>query len=188
MGSRICHDLISPLGAIGNGVELMRLSGIRADSELSLIAQSVESANTRIKFFRIAFGAVMPDQLVSATEARNILDDLSRDNRLKFIWKPKTDQLRQEVKLAFLLLQCLESAMPWGGRIVVDLIDDAWMLYGTAERTKIDSEMWELLVDPNTDANVTAGLVQFALVNAAAEAAGRRLRTELTETEIRIAF
>ena len=70
LGSRICHDLISPLGAIGNGVELLSLSGVRAESELSLIARSVESANTKIRFFRIAFGATTADQLVSASPSR----------------------------------------------------------------------------------------------------------------------
>lgn len=56
IGSRICHDLISPISAIGNGVELMELSGIERTPEIDLIAQSVENANARIRFFRIAFG------------------------------------------------------------------------------------------------------------------------------------
>jgi len=57
IGSRICHDLISPLGAIGNGVELLTMSGTSTAPEISLIAESVENANARIRFFRIAFGA-----------------------------------------------------------------------------------------------------------------------------------
>ena len=188
LGSRICHDLISPLGAIGNGVELLSLSGVRAESELSLIARSVESANTKIRFFRIAFGAASADQLVSASEATNILTEMSTDNRLSYVWKPKQDMPRQEVKLAFLLLQCLETAMPWGGRIVIDLIDDAWTILGTCERVKLDEALWEMLRNPDQDADVTASLVQFALVQAAAEQAGRRIRTDLSPNEIRIAF
>jgi histidine phosphotransferase ChpT len=188
LGSRICHDLISPLGAIGNGVELLSLSGVRAESELSLIARSVESANTKIRFFRIAFGAASADQLVSASEATNILTEMSTDNRLSYVWKPKQDMPRQEVKLAFLLLQCLEAAMPWGGRIVIDLIDDAWTILGTCERVKLDEALWEMLRNPDQDAEVTASLVQFALVQAAAEQAGRRIRTDLSPNEIRIAF
>ncbi len=188
LGSRICHDLISPLGAIGNGVELLSLSGVRAESELSLIARSVESANTKIRFFRIAFGAASADQLVSASEATNILTEMSTDNRLSYVWKPKQDMPRQEVKLAFLLLQCLEAAMPWGGRIVIDLIDDAWTILGTCERVKLDEALWEMLRNPDQDADVTASLVQFALVQAAAEQAGRRIRTDLSPNEIRIAF
>jgi histidine phosphotransferase ChpT len=57
IGSRICHDLISPLGAIGNGVELLAMSEVAKGPEMSLIAESVENANARIRFFRVAFGA-----------------------------------------------------------------------------------------------------------------------------------
>jgi len=57
IASRICHDLISPLGAIANGVELLALSGVQPTPEMDLIAQSVESANARIRFFRLAYGA-----------------------------------------------------------------------------------------------------------------------------------
>ena len=56
IGSRICHDLISPLGAIGNGVELLTMSGMTEVPEMTLISESVENANARIRFFRIAFG------------------------------------------------------------------------------------------------------------------------------------
>ena len=57
VGSRICHDLISPLGAIGNGLELLQLSGLPQGPEWALIAESVENASARIRFFRIAYGA-----------------------------------------------------------------------------------------------------------------------------------
>ena len=60
LGSRLCHDLVSPLGAIGNGVELLEMSpdfpGIAACPELQLIAESVSSARARIQIFRVAFG------------------------------------------------------------------------------------------------------------------------------------
>ena len=57
VGSRICHDLISPIGAINNGLELLGMSGDMSGPELELISDSVANANARIRFFRIAFGA-----------------------------------------------------------------------------------------------------------------------------------
>jgi histidine phosphotransferase ChpT len=57
IGSRICHDLISPIGAIGNGVELLLMEASGKGPELSLISESVAAANARIRFFRVAFGA-----------------------------------------------------------------------------------------------------------------------------------
>ena len=72
IGSRICHDLISPLGAVSNGVELMSLT--TSDSEeLSLIGDSITSANARIRLFRIAFGSAVEGQYLSRREIEAIL-------------------------------------------------------------------------------------------------------------------
>ena len=56
IGSRICHDLINPLGAIANGVELIALTVAEQTPEMLLFAESVEAANARIEFFRLAYG------------------------------------------------------------------------------------------------------------------------------------
>ena len=188
LGSRICHDLISPLGAIGNGIELLALSGINAAPEIALISESVENANVRIRFFRIAFGAASDTEAVPAREAKAILQDLSRGSRLKYRWLANEDLPRTQTKLAFLLVQCLESAMPFGGQIDVDNENGTWSLVGTADRTKIDQRLWALLVDPAEDVEVTAANVHFALVGAAAARAGCRVSTELAEGAIRISF
>lgn len=188
LGSRICHDLISPLGAIGNGIELLALSGISAAPEIALISESVESANVRIRFFRIAFGAAGRSEKVSPADCQNILRDLSRGNRLRYRWLIGEDLPRREVKLAFLLLQCLESAMPFGGQIDIACEKGSWSLTGSAERTRIDGDLWALLIDPGADTEVTAANVHFALVAGAAAQSGSRVSTALKEGEIRITF
>lgn len=52
IGSRICHDLISPIGAINNGLELLGMSDTPEGPELELISESVGNASARIRFFR----------------------------------------------------------------------------------------------------------------------------------------
>ena len=64
IASRICHDLISPIGAIGNGVELLAMEPGGPRPEMALISESVANANARIRFFRICFGQASSDQLV----------------------------------------------------------------------------------------------------------------------------
>ncbi len=75
IGSRICHDLISPIGAIGNGVELLAMTGSAGDvsPELDLISQSVENANARIRYFRISFGATSSSQIMGRQEVLSVL-------------------------------------------------------------------------------------------------------------------
>lgn len=67
-GSRICHDLINPLGAIGNGVELLGLAGVGSGPEMDLLNDSVLNATSKLKFLRLAVGAATADQRVARTE------------------------------------------------------------------------------------------------------------------------
>jgi histidine phosphotransferase ChpT len=188
IGSRICHDLISPIGAIGNGVELLMMDGAAKTPELALIAESVASANARIRFFRVAFGAAGSDQRIAKGEVAGILADMTRGGRLKVEWHSPTELSRREVKLAFLLLQCLETAMAYGGRVVVEKTDAGWLMLAEAARLKIDPALWEVLTDRHPPAEIGAGQVHFALVPEELHAQGKRLVAELKETAIRLTF
>ncbi|MSP89576.1 MAG: hypothetical protein EXQ92_12320 [Alphaproteobacteria bacterium] len=56
--SRVCHDLISPVGAVVNGVELIEDGGAdMTDDAMALIAKSARQASRRLQFFRMAYGA-----------------------------------------------------------------------------------------------------------------------------------
>ena len=179
IASRICHDLISPIGAIGNGVELLTMEPCSAARpELALIAASVTSANARIRLFRIAFGAVTSDQRIARNEILSILTDLGHAGRLTYAWTSQGDLSRHEVRLVFLLLLCLETVLPYGGRIEVKQSDSEWTIRADAPRTRIDPGLWAMLTDPDAQARVEAGQVQFALVGRDLARLGRELRTE----------
>ena len=188
VGSRICHDLISPLGAIGNGVELLTMSGVGAAPEITLISESVESANARIRFFRIAYGAARNGDMIGNTELKSVLSDLFRGNRLDIDWKISEDVPRIEAKLAFLLIQCLESALPWGGKVLVTRSGGAWNVFGKAERMKIEAPLWELLVDPRKATDVSASNVHFALIHPVTQQIGKRLAANISDTSISLSF
>ena len=187
IGSRICHDLISPLGAIGNGVELMGLAGTRGP-EMELITQSIENANARIRFFRVAFGTAQPDQIIALSEVAGILRDLNEGGRLVVDWQPSTALLRRQVKLAFLLLQCFETAMPRGGHVAVRLVGDEWALTGEAEMLKVDPDLWTMLSAPVARPDLEASQVHFALAPRAAADIGCQLIVETSEKIARVRF
>ena len=182
LGSRICHDLISPIGAISNGVELLQMAGGSMSPEIELISESVANANARIRFFRVAYGAASEGQMTGAAEVRGILDDLTRASRMRIDWRTDGEKLRHEVKLVFLMLQCFETAMPWGGQVTVTCQDGHWTVSGTSDRMKIDAEMWQALAEPGGNPRIGASEVQFLLLPLLLAAAGRRLALELSET------
>lgn len=189
IGSRICHDLISPLGAIGNGVELLSMTGAETTPEIALISESVENANARIRYFRVAFGAASEGALVGNTELKTILSDLFKTtNRIKVDWRVAEDIPRTEAKLAFLIILCLESALPWGGKVLVTRTDGRWNLMASTERLKVDEALWEVVANPQSDTKMNASEVQFALIQPAARTINRRVTTMIKESAISVSF
>ena len=187
IGSRICHDLISPIGAINNGLELLDMSGGASGPELDLIQESVGNASARIRFFRIAFGAA-DDQMMGRAEVVSILKDLMDRTRLDVAWGPMDPQPRSSVRMAFLALQCLENAMPYGGRIEISQDNEQWLLHGHADKVNVDRDLWSVLATRQPPKDLRPAHVQFALLPLIAADAGRRIETEFDEHTVKLRF
>lgn len=187
IGSRICHDLISPLGAIGNGVELLEMSGSGASPEVALISESVANANARIRFFRLAFGAAGGGGSVAGAEIRSILAAMTEGGRMKIDWQVAGDVPRPMAKLAFLALQCLETALAWGGKITVTS-EGGWKAEARAARLNIDDALWANLSAPAPDPAIAPAQVQFALLPSEARAQGRSLGWSRASDGVTIRF
>ncbi|WP_210529799.1 histidine phosphotransferase family protein [Rubellimicrobium arenae] len=165
VASRICHDLISPLGAIANGVELMTLSGAERTPEFELIAQSVDSANARLRFFRLAYGAASGRD-VGRGEVTRTLAALSRGGRITYDWTPPAELPRAEVKTVFLLIQCLEATMPAGGRIQVTSSGTGWEVVAAGPRLRLDLPAWQVVGAGPVPKPAGATHIQFTLLGA----------------------
>lgn len=186
IGSRICHDLISPIGAINNGLELLGMSDVREGPELELISESVGNASARIRFFRIAYGAAS-DQSLGRAEVVSILADSMRGERLKVVYGPLDAQPRWAVRMAFLAVQCLETSLPYGGRIEIACTDGNWDITGHSTKQSVDASLWGLLKGQEVD-DLAPAHVQFALLPAVASDAQRALQTETTAEAVSIRF
>jgi histidine phosphotransferase ChpT len=184
VGSRLCHDLTSPIGAIGNGLELLGMTGIAQTPEMSLIADAVHDANARIRFFRLAFGAASNEHHVPAREITEILEALYSKSRLKINWLPDYDLTRLDTKLGFLMINCAESALPMGGTVTMALTDGRWRLTAQGARLNIDPLVWQSLEDPMASPDLRPAHVQFALLHQEAERHGRSLRYRAEDTTL----
>ena len=188
LGSRICHDLISPIGAIGNGVELLLMEGVAKGPEMALVSESVAHANARIRFFRVAFGQTSKDQRIGLSEITSILSDMAQGGRVTVQWSSQADLSRRETKLAFLYILCLETALSQGGRIIVDRDETRWTVTGSGPRLRIDPALWETLSNPLAEAEIGPAQVQFLLVPDEVARQHRRLTVAISETEVRLTF
>ncbi len=187
IGSRICHDLISPIGAINNGLELLGMAGAAEGPELELIGDSVNNASARIRFFRLAFGAAS-DQQISVKEVCTVLNDTSRGSKVSVTWEPDTPQSRSDVRLALLAEQCVESALSYGGDITIREDDGRWSVAGQAAKLNVDPALWSILAKGSVPPDIAPAHVHFALLSVHSQSAGRRLHTEIGETDIVIRF
>jgi len=188
IGSRICHDLISPIGAIANGLELMQMSGTALTPEVALISESVENANARIRFFRVAYGMASAQQPMGRAEVVSILKAVAHGGRVSFHWGPLDDMPRTEVRLAFLALQCLETAMPYGGRVTLARDGDIWVISGNADKIRQMPALWASLDMPGRALQVSAAEVQFALLPVLLAEDGRKISLTLTDQSIMMRF
>lgn len=189
VGSRICHDLISPIGAIGNGLELLALTDGDPGAELELIADSVQNASARIRFYRIAYGAASADQLLGSADILPVISVLARGGRFTYFWQVAEPRPRREVRCALLLLQCFEAAMPIGGDIHVSVIDNRWVLSAESLRFTIDPGLWDSLASGGDASCVySAAQVQFALLPDMLQEAERDLQIKMSSDRIVASF
>ena len=128
LASQICHDLISPVGAISNGVELVEEMGMdAAEDAFALISYSALQANAKLKAYRMAYGAGGADPSIKPEDVYKVFEDYlgPKDSRkINQDWDPHAPLAPEErpngfCKVLISTLLIAHSALPKGGTISV---------------------------------------------------------------------
>jgi histidine phosphotransferase ChpT len=127
--SRVCHDLISPTGAIVNGLEVFEEEGGDAETKtfaLDLIKKSAKTASARLQFCRIAFGAAgSAGAQVDLGDAEAMARGFMEDDKTKIAWKlTRVLMPKNRVKLLLNMLVVATQTIPRGGTLTVDPIGE----------------------------------------------------------------
>ena len=123
--SRLCHDLVSPVGAINNGLEL--LSGEQDESMraavFDLIEKSTVQTSNKLQFFRLAFGAAGGfSAQVDTTEAEKTLRAFLAGSKVELSWNVSANELTKGgVKLVLNLCLVAAEALIRGGTLSVEI-------------------------------------------------------------------
>jgi len=124
--SRVCHDLISPVGAIVNGLEVLEEEKDESTKEfaLDLIKKSARNASAKLQFCRMAFGAAgSAGAQIDLGDAETIARRFLEDEKTKLAWNlPRALLPKNRVKLLLNMLVMAGQAIPRGGNISVDPI------------------------------------------------------------------
>ncbi len=129
LASKICHDLISPVGAVSNGVEILEEMGADAGEDVvELIAFSALQANAKLKALRMAYGLGGADESIKPEDVHTAFGDfIAGDKRVSQNWDPHTDLGIQNCtgfsKVLICLLIFASEALPKGGEVSVQAGD-----------------------------------------------------------------
>ena len=125
ISSKICHDVINPVGAIYNGLEILNEEeeeGAKAQA-MVVIKNVTEQASARLQFARFAFGAAgSAGSLIDLTTAEQISRGSLGSGKHKLVWKGPAGHVgKDRVKVLLNLVSSAVSALPRGGEIEVNI-------------------------------------------------------------------
>jgi histidine phosphotransferase ChpT len=126
--SRVCHDLISPVGAIVNGLEVLDDNPKPEDRDfaLDLIRKSAKTASARLQFCRLAFGAAgSAGAQIDLGDAHAMSRGHIDDGKTSLAWNlPRILLPKNRVKLLLNMLVIAQHTIPRGGTLTVDPIGE----------------------------------------------------------------
>lgn len=118
--SKVCHDLVSPIGAMSMSLEMLDEPGA-ADDAMELVRKSAVSATATLAFCRLAYGASgSVGASIDTGDAESVVADYFAGERAEVTWKvPRMILPKNRVKLLLNLIEIATTAIPRGGEVTV---------------------------------------------------------------------
>src|SRR6186997_520109 len=166
--SRVCHDLISPVGAIVNGLEVLDDNPKPEDRDfaLDLIKKSAKTASAKLQFCRLAFGAAgSAGAQIDTGDAEKMTRGLMEDEKTKIAWNvPRVLMAKNRVKLLLNMLLLAAQAIPRGGQLTVDPIGEGetigFKVTSTGTNAKVPQSIPPLLAGGSAEHPIDAHAIQ----------------------------
>lgn len=167
--SRVCHDLINPIGAIGNGLEVLAdpNQGEMADGARDLIASAAKQSRAKLEFARLAYGASSTSGTdIDTRECERVARMLFEVEKADLDWQVPLILLpKHKAKLFMNLLLIAANSVPRGGLVTARISGDAG-----AEKfeftTRSDPEKRQKTLVPSGSAGLLAGTPDEGFVDA----------------------
>ena len=181
--SRVCHDLISPVGAIVNGLEVLDDNPKEEDRvfALDLIRKSARTASARLQFCRLAFGAAgSAGAQIDLGDAQNMARGHMEDEKTRLTWNlPRVLLPKNRVKLLLNMMVIAQHTIPRGGMITVDPGGEGDSMSFRVQTVGLNSRIPQNIVDilgATTSGPVDAHAVQPYYTRLLAQACGLTVR------------
>jgi histidine phosphotransferase ChpT len=177
--SRVCHDVISPVGAIVNALEVLEEDDpSMREFALELIKKSARNASARLQFARLAFGAAgSAGAMIDLGDAGNVANGFLNDEKLSLDWEaPRALLPKNQVKLLLNLLLIATQAVPRGGKLIsrasVEGEQGSFEITATGSHARIPPHVETLIAGESEGGTIDAHAVQPVYTGMVARAAG----------------
>jgi histidine phosphotransferase ChpT len=180
--SRVCHDIVSPVGAIANGLEMMDEDDDEEMRKLALelVRRSARQASAKLQFCRMAFGAAGgAGSVLDVGEAADIARLLVGDEKVRLDWRaPRGHRDKNEVKLLLNLMLLGIAAVPRGGIVTVEAGDGLLSATAEGDGARLADKVRAVLDRAVPAAEFDARVVQVYYAMRLAEQAGFAIAAE----------
>ncbi len=190
--SRVCHDVISPVGAIVNGLEVLEDEKDTSMREFAfeLIRKSAQQASARLQFSRLAFGAAgSAGAMIDLGDAEQVSRGFFSDGKIQVLWQgPAVYFPKNKVKLLLNLVMIAGSAIPRGGELKVVITGEPencqFMLTATGPNARLSEETKALIQGDSESGNVDAHGIQAFYAGMVARASKMALTVTARDNEV----
>jgi histidine phosphotransferase ChpT len=193
ISSRICHDVISPVGAIANGLEMLdeEQDESMREQTMDLIRKSARQASAKLQFARLAFGAAgSAGAEIDLRDAERVARDFVQGGKHTLSWQgPPVTLPKNKVKLLLNLLALGVVALPRGGTVNVEIKGEgpevAFRVLAQGEPARLSEQVTALLAGANGMV-LDAHSIQPYYAGRVAAAAGMTVTVETRDKEVEL--
>jgi histidine phosphotransferase ChpT len=186
--SRVCHDVISPVGAIANGLEVLEDED---DEEMKrvamdLVRRSARQASAKLQFCRIAFGAAgSAGATIDLGEAGDTAKAFVGEEKIKLDWQaPRVALPKAEAKLLLNMMLLGMAAVPRGGAVSVALEGGQGVVCASGDAARVPDRVAQVLSGQFEPQELDARLVQPYYTRRLAQQAGFTVHFEAEGNKI----
>ncbi len=188
--SKICHDLVSPVGAVNNGIEFLTDMGADGLADgLGLIEHSARQASVRLQLFRMCYGAGGSDSKVSGKMIYETFQNYIAGTKCTMEWDlmndiPDVDLPAGYMKTLLNMMVFVQEAMPKGGVVSITMVDGAMHVRGVGETIKPKEGSVEAMNASVSIDDLTPKAIHGYVTRAYGDLFGLAVTCDVTDTHI----
>ena len=186
ISSRLCHDLINPLGALSSGLDVLDdpdMDGAMREAAFDLIRSGSKKAIALLTYARLAYGAAGGfGAQIALEDAQKALLDLYATTKAELVWNIGLGMAAKEnVKVLMILAYAAADSVPRGGTVTIDGSIDDFTITATGKKVLLQDAFVRALSGDAADLTpkLTPAYVAAGIVAAAGGAASAELANDI---------